>query len=338
MVRKLSMEEKSEIKALLDIGIKQSFIAEKYKTSASTVSRLKLKISETGTVNRKIGSGRKSSLDKWDMIFLENTVRLNPKLGSRKIALILEKQRSKTVSSSTVRRCLTNMGYKGRISCKNPFLSKKNTISRLSWAREKYNWTNEDWKKVIWSDETKINLFGSDGKHYVRRKDGSRLQLKNLTPTVKYGGGSIMLWACFNYHGVGELYIIEGKMDRFMYTRILNTSLKKSLRDLGLQEFIFQQDNDPKHTSKHVTEYFNTKNVNVMDWPSQSPDLNPIENLWHVLKINVSKKNPKNIKHLVEVCKEEWKKLDPNMIKKLVLSMNKRCREVLDAKGGHTSY
>ncbi|KAG0442380.1 Transposable element Tc1 transposase [Dictyocoela muelleri] len=142
------------------------------------------------------------------------------------------------------------------------------------------------------------------GEQYVRRKDGTRFNLKNLRPTVKHGGISIMLWGCFTYSGVGELYLIDIIMDKFVYTRILNTALKKSINDLRLDNFIFQQDNDPKHTSDHVKKYLTNNKIVTLDWPSQSPDLNPIENLWCFLKRNVAKRNPKNKRNLVEICRE----------------------------------
>lgn len=77
--------------------------------------------------------------------------------------------------------------------------------------------------------------------------------------------GSIMLWGCFNYKGVGELHIIKGIMDRYMYTKILNTSLKRSIKKFDLDEYTFQHDNDPKHTSAHVKQYLLEKSIDVID-------------------------------------------------------------------------
>ena len=98
--------------------------------------------------------------------------------------------------------------------------------------------------KILWSDETKIELFGLNAKRHVWRKPGPIL-------TAMHGGGSIMLWGCFSAAGTGRLVKIEGKMNEVKYREILDENLFQSAQDLRLgQRFTFQQDNDPKHTAK----------------------------------------------------------------------------------------
>ena len=136
------------------------------------------------------------------------------------------------------------------------------------------------WKKAFWSDETKIELFGHQGKRYVWRKPDTSHHPKNTIPTVMHVGGSIMLCGCFSLAGTGKLVRIEGMMNGAKYRKILEGNLFQSSRDLRLgRRFTFQQDNDPKHTAKADLEWFKGKHVNVLKWPSQSTDLNPIENL-----------------------------------------------------------
>ena len=137
--------------------------------------------------------------------------------------------------------------------------------------------------KILWSDETKIELFGLNAKRHVWRKPGIVHHLANNIPTVKHGGGRIILWGCFSAAGTGRLVRIEGKMNGAKYRKILVESCSQDVR-LG-RRFTFQQDNNPKHTAKTTQEWLDDKSLNVLEWSSQSSDLNPFEHLWRDLKI-----------------------------------------------------
>ena len=121
--------------------------------------------------------------------------------------------------------------------------------------------------KILWSDETKIEIFGPNAKRHVWRKPGT-------IPMLKHGGGRIMLWGCFSVAGTGRLIKDEGKMNGAKYREILDENLLQSAQDLRLeQRFTFQQDNDPKHTANTMQEWHWNKCVYVLEWPSQSPDM-----------------------------------------------------------------
>ncbi len=102
--------------------------------------------------------------------------------------------------------------------------------------------------------------------------------------------------------------------------------------------FTFQQDNDPKHTAKITKDWLHNNSVTVLEWPSQSPDLNPIEHLWRDLKMAVHQRLPSNLTELERICKEEWQRIPKSRCEKLVSSFPKRLMAVLNQKGASTKY
>lgn len=262
----------------------------------------------------------------------------DPFMTSVQIRAQMETDFNVKISSQTVRRRLKENNLNGRIARRKPNVSKKNIKRRLGFAREHLHKSLRFWNLIVWSDESKFNVFGNDGRPYVRRPPLKELDPKYTKKTVKHGGSSVMVWGCFTSSGVGPIIQINGKMTGEMYKDILDTHLNRDYADNLPLAWIFQQDNDPKHCSRVVKSWFESNSIRVLEWPAQSPDLNPIENLWGIIKRSVAARKPMNKASLWEIIQQEWNKITPSQCAALVGTMSKRCAEVIRQRGFPTKY
>lgn len=341
MARKgqIPIEKRAQINILSETGKSCSVIAEILKVSKSSVSRTLKRQRETGSNKNKKGSGRPRKTSKRDDNRMLQISKANRFKSASDIRAEINQSLDAPVSLTTVKRRLREGGLFGRIAVKKPLLSSANKRKRLQFAKEHENWTIEQWKNVLWTDESKFELFGSHRRQYCRRKVNERYQANCITPTVKHGGGSVMVWGCFSYGGVGQLVKIDGIMKKEQYHSILQRyAIPSGVKLIG-RNFIFQQDNDPKHTSKLCMNYLKKKQddgaLQILTWPPQSPDVNPIELLWDELDRRVRDQRPTKIPNLWDCLKEAWNNIEARTLQKLVERLPKICSAIIKAKGGH---
>ncbi len=151
-----------------------------------------------------------------------------------------------------------------------------------------------------------------------------------------------MVWGCMTAKGVGGFCRIEGNLDAALYCEILEGELKDTIVSHGfrIDEIVFQQDNDPKHRSAKAQKCLDDLGINQLDWPAQSPDLNPIEHLWSYVKRKLGSYDVPagGVIELWERFQHEWEAIPLQYVVTLIESMPRRIAAVLKAKGGHTKY
>ncbi|KAG0907402.1 hypothetical protein G6F33_010608 [Rhizopus arrhizus] len=330
--------------SLLNQGKSVREVEELTDLSKSTVGRLR-KTYCTGVM--KPNRGRRKVLSAADERYCVRQFTKNRVPSAVKVAECLENDIGKKVGVETVRRALRKAGLGAIEKPKKPLLSAKIIRNRLSWYITHKDWTVDDWKRVIWSDEAKINRFNSDGRTWAWIRSWESLKSRHVKMTVKHGGGSIMLWSAITYAGVGWMCKINVNMDKELYKEILEDELERTIEygvnRLGFErhQVIFQHDNDPKHTSKVVKEYLQKQSYTVLQWPAQSPDLNPIENMWSLLKrrLNDYETAPKGMNELYERVTKVWCDLmKPEECQKVIESMPQRIHKCIQNKGRWTDY
>lgn len=336
--KEYSQDLKEAVIRGLKQGLTHSALSRQFSVPRTVVSYWVKKEKIAGNVKNNPRSGRpRKTSENLDRV-VKRLSQSNPRLTARHIRDDLEANHAVNVHVSTVKRRLASWGLHGRRPSKKPLISKKNRKARLDFARCHRDWTSDDWSKVAFSDESKFNLFSSDGIKYIRRPANKRHDVKYQVPTVKHGGGNVMVWGCFSRDKVGPLVLVDGKMNSEHYQKILKDHLLPHGKNQMPRGWIFQQDNDPKHTSRSTKTFFRKEKLKVLEWPSQSADLNPIEHLWEELDRGVRSSVSSNKAQFFANLENAWKAIPQSRLAKLVDSMPTRCNAVIAAGGYATKY
>jgi transposase len=339
VMKRISEQVRQDIISLLDTGLTSRKIAEQVGVSHTMVNIVR-RTTKPGIPKPR--AGRAAKLSVGDKRWLVRMITSGKVDTATKLVQELRNTKGMEINAETVRRALKETGLKAAHKQKKPRLLPKHRRQRMDFAILHKDWTVEDWKRVIWSDETKINRLGSDGQEWVWKQPAEVVADRHIQSTMKFGGGSLMVWGCMTAQGVGYMCRIDGRMNAELYTDILEDELRQTIDycEMGGSKFYFQQDNDPKHTSNAARKWFSDNKIEVLEWPPQSPDLNPIEHLWVHLKRRLAgyETEPRGMIELWERVEAEWDKIPQEVCMGLIESMPRRVSAVLKAKGGHTKY
>ncbi len=245
--KELSKDVRDKIVDLYKAGMGYKTIAKQLGEKVTTVGAIIRKWKKHKITVNLPRSGAPCKISPRGVSMIMRTVRNQPRTTKEDLVNDL-KAAGTIVNKKTIGNTLRREGLKSCSTRKVPPLKKAHVQARLKFA----NYSEENWVIVLWSDETKIELFGINSTHRVWRRNAA-CDPKNTIPTVKHGGGNIMLWGCFSAKGTGQLHRIKGTMDGAMYHQGQGIEPARALK-MG-RGWVSQHDNDPKHTAKATKEW-----------------------------------------------------------------------------------
>ena len=245
--------------------------------------------------------------------------------------------------SRTLTRAFAKEGYYRRIAAKKPMLTDKHKVDRLAWAHAHKQWDFSDWCRVNWTDESSFTT-GGFGDTRVTRKAGEKFLDDCLLPKYR-GYSAAMIHGNISGLRKGPLLVfdktwgtITGALYQEKVTPHIYAFLEEIEQAVGEGRAILMEDNASVHKAGVVKRSHTEHGVYRMEWPANSPDLNPIENVWRLMKYRVGKYFPKTTEEVRQRAQEEWESMEVEDFVKYIASMPDRCAAVIEAKGGHTKW
>ena len=246
---------------------------------------------------------------------------------------------SEAPGKHSVRRFMIKNGYNLSKLPKKPFISSINQEKRLIWSKNLIEKPSDFWDNIVWSDETMVRSNPQHKDLFVKVRKGEIRQKNLVNAKSQNEGVRVMFWGCFSKHEMGPLVAVDGILNGEKYKELLEKHLLPIFENSDRQ-LIFMQDNAPIHKSKLVTEFLADHGIPTIELPAQSPDLNPIENIWAILKAKRArqKSTPKTRRDLIDQMTELWANFEIDFRQNLSNSLPKRLSEVIKNKGKQTTY
>lgn len=335
----LSPEQAAQAVALVEDGRSMRYVAEVLSTTPSTISRTVQRYRETGSFARRPGTGPRRATSERDDRFLQLQVLRDRHTTAIEARNRLHQVRGVNVSERTVRRRLEEANLQSRRPATGPELTREHRTARLRFAREHHDWTEQQWERVLFTDESRFGVRSPDGRERVWRRPGERYSPCTFSSRTPFQGGSVMVWAGINMAARTELVFVEhGSLTAHRYVEeILLEHVVPFAPFIG-DDFTLMHDNARPHVARIVREFLDEVEIHAMAWPARSPDLNPIEHVWDRLGRRARQRNPETLQDLRNVLLEEWEMIPQQDIAALIRSMPERLNAVIGARGGNTRF
>ena len=243
-------------------------------------------------------------------------------------------------SVRNVRRKLTSARFCSYRPARVPALTQDHRSFRLQWSRDDLNWQVRHWCQAVFADESRFALYCHDGRQLVNRQQGERLPDGCVNETRANRTLSVMVCGTIHYGAKSELVFVDGTPDCFQYVDILRSIILPYARPAFEDNFVLVQANASYHTASQTRCFLTQEQVEVMPWPVNSPDMNPIEHVWDQMDIYTRDMAtpPTHLDELRQAVQQAWDAVTVGSTQTLVNWMPRRVRVLLDAHGDHTRY
>lgn len=322
-------------------GVTNGRISLLFNCSVRTVQRIWSRYRNTDRTSRyPRGGGRRCTTAREDrrLIIISRRARFSTLLELRDEWKLFV---GHDVSKSTARRRLKAARVFSRVAKKKPIVCLRNRQHRVRWARRIQNWTVQDnWSYIVFSDESRFTLNGDDGRVRCWRSAGETF-LPDVMSFRARSSVSVMVWGCISIHGVGELAVVDGRLNHQGYIALLDEYLLPSIENMfgdRAHPFIFQDDNAPCHRPRAVDDWLDRNEIRRMQWPAQSPDANIIENIWNDISRAVTKDHPTTKHALVTSIFRAWASVSAQRVRSLYDSLPNRMNAIIRSRGYPTKY
>ncbi|GFX20437.1 transposable element Tcb2 transposase [Trichonephila clavipes] len=330
----------SRIIGKLEEGCSVTSVAAEFGIAHSIVSRLWRQFQTTGTAIRGFSSGQPRRTTSADDRYIVLQARKNRRKTAGEIARLTTQATGRPiyrVLPISARRL-----YGGGLFARRPVrcvpLTPAHRRRRSLWCREHRNWRDNEWGRVLFTDESRFSLSSDSHRILIWRERGSRNHPSNIIERDRYGGRGVLVWGGIILGRRTDLHIFEaGSVNGTSYCNEILLPYVRLFRGAMDMQFLFMDDNAPCHRTVAAEQLLESEDIERMDWPARSPDLNPIEQVWEFLGRRLAARTlpPVTIRELRLALQDEWAAIPQQLIDTLILSMGRRCETCLAVRGDH---
>ncbi len=338
--RVLSNLERARAIGQIEAGVPQKKVAANFGVSQGAISKLKAKFRQTGEVKDRPRSGRPKKTTPQEDRFITQVALTNRRLSSRVLQARFLGRFGRRISDQTVRNRLRRANLKARKPPKKRGMTALNRLARLRWCRQHQPWNLDMWRNVLFTDESRFCLRKLKSRVKVWRRRRECFADCCVNTVTAFGGGSILVWGGISLTSKTRLVIIEENVNAINYRDdILQPVAIPYLKSLGPNATL-QDNNAHPHRARIIGEFLHDAGVQRMEWPANSPDLNPMEHMWDQLgrKVRLKVTDETTLTDLTSIVVEEWNAIPEQYVTRLVSSMRRRCQAVVSAYGSPTNY